>query len=214
MNTSQLFQVPIKDDDLNMFRSPVAQPEFNPRNCGGVSGQLLGLVTPKKANQMTQSEQGIFIADWANHISSIIRTPLYSVEKSIDLFENFFMNNLFPGFATLVVTYPAEGSGHFFVIAKSIDNQLVFLDAQIRRGFRNKIEYFNKFARPPAKFQVIFHEGSIPISQHKQYSDTILRIVITDCSNDVEMSGGKRKKQRKTKRLRRSKKTLRRRTKA
>ncbi len=214
MNTSQLFQVPLGDRELQMFRSPAAQPAFNPRNCGAVSGQLLGLVTPEISNAMTQAEAGAYVDEWINHLSGILRKPLYSPETPIDLFQNFFTNNLFPGFATLVAAHPVIGSGHFFVVAKSSDGQIMILDPQIRYGFRNSSEYFSNFRPPIARFSIIFHEASIPIAQHIQDSISILRNGLNQCSSDVEMSGGKRKKQRKTRRVRRSKKTLRRRAKA
>lgn len=224
--SSSLFQVRLNDADLRVFRSPQAQPAFNPTNCGAVAGQLLGLVTPKIANEMTQLEQGVFLDEWKKYVSSVLGNPVTNLPQDISKFESFFNTNLFPGFGTLVLTTsPPTNIGHYFVVAKSLDKRLVILDPQIRRGFFRFSDFLKILTPSPDTFYVLVRDSPRTTKQHENDYLAFLSKALETCniSNgevymdvepstpaDVVMEGAVRRKRRKTKRRLLAKRTLRR----
>jgi hypothetical protein len=222
--TSRLFQVPLSMSELNTFRTPESQPPTNPRNCGAVSGLLLGLVTPKKANEMTELRQGVYIHQWATYVSAILEKTVTDSMKDISTFKTYFKKNLFDGFATLVLTIPKEGQfGHYFVVAKLDGDRLVILDPQIRTGYYESDNY--PLPKPPlGKFSVLLRDTPQTPSVHTSDSVNFLAAALESCTisngevemevdpppRDVEMTAGRRRKRRKTKRRSLAKRTLRR----
>jgi hypothetical protein len=207
---SELFQIKLKDSDLTYFQTPASQPAINPKNCGAVTGQLLGLVNPKTANEMTILGQGVYPEEWRKYMQNILHEPISLHYYQISDIQRTFQRALFPGFGTIVGIYPESGSGHWFVIAKRLDNsELVILDPQIRRGFQSFQEYFNVGSWKPSKFGIFLR--SSPKSETQHYQDG-LSIALKQCAlqEDVVMEGTGRRKRRKTKRRLLAKRTLRR----
>lgn len=215
----------MNDADLRVFRSPSAQATFNPKNCAAVSGQLLGLVTPKIANEMTQLEQGVFLDEWENYVSNVIDNPVKHLEQDMTKFESFFNANLFPGFGTLVLALPFTANyGHYFVVAKSLDKRLVILDPQLRVGYFRLTDYKTNFATPPTRFLVLLRKSPLPPNQHENDALAFLAKALETCTlstgevymdidkppQDVVMKGTGHRKRRKTKRRLVTKRTLRR----
>ncbi len=193
-------------------------------NCGAVTGQLLGLVSPKTANEMTQLQQGSYLGEWVDYASKVIGSPLTIHTEPITEFTRFFTYALFPGFGTLVLTLPVnDGVGHYFVVGKSNDNRIVILDPQTRRGNLQPDEYFSQFSPPHKLFRVLFRDVPKTAKQHENDAISFLAPMMEKCNissgevymeedtpqTDVEMSAGRRKK-RKTKRRLLAKRTLRR----
>lgn len=221
---SSLFQVRMNDADLRVFRSPLTQPSFNPKNCGAVTGQLLGLVTPNVSNQMTELSQGVFLEEWETYVSSVLDNPVKRIEQDISKFESFFNANLFPGFGTLVLTLSTISFGHYFVVAKSVDGRLVILDPQLRVGYFSFAKYKTIFPNPPTRFIVLLRNSALSASQHENDSLAFLAKALETCTlstgevymdidkppKDVVMEGTGRRKRRKTKRRSLAKRTLRR----
>lgn len=216
----------MNDSDLRVFRSPESQPKFNPTNCGAVAGQLLGLVTPKTADEMTQLKQGGILSDWISYISKTLEQPVTYFQEDITSFQSFFMKYLFPGFATIVVTVPIENYGHSFIVAKSADNRLVILDPQLRTGYFDISQYFTKVLPSHRRFLVFIRDTPRTAKQHETDYMSFLAEAVKRCNissgevymdveapppQDVIMSGGtSRRKRRKTKRRLIAKRTLRR----
>lgn len=223
--SSSLFQVRLNDSDLRVFQSPKSQSLFNPKNCGAVTGQLLGLVTPKIADEMTQLQRGVFLDEWESYVSSVLGNPVRHVEQDIAEFESYFRRYLLPGFGSIVLTLPlSQQFGHYFVVAKSIDERIVILDPQIRRGYFVMNEYFSQLKPPPGKFIVLLRNAPRTATQHISDSVNFLAKALESCDissgdvymdveplppRDVEMKLGGRKR-RKTKRRLLAKRTLRR----
>lgn len=215
---SSLFQVKLNDSDLRLFTSPESQPAFDPKNCGAVTGQLLGLVSSKVANEMTIFRQGVYPDEWINYISSTIGSKVTFKYQSISKLQSFFDKALFPGFGTILAIYPKEGSGHWFVMAKTIDNRLVALDPQVRQWYTSIESYFKTGSWVPYKFGVFYRDRIRTQPQHETDNIAFLAKAFEQCSiasgdisqpPDVEMEGSSRKR-RKTKRRLLAKRTLRR----
>lgn len=224
--TSALFQTLLGPRDLRMFRTPSTQPEFNPKNCGAVTGQLLGLVTPRKAEEMTEQTQGVMIAEWIDFAKNVLHMDIGYQLHSIDTFTTIFQSQLFHGFGTLVLAIgKGETFGHYFVVAKSKDGQLAIVDPQLRKGFFNLSEYFSLIKPTPSSFYVLIRDTPKTSAQHESdYIDGFLANNLSQCltdmdrdmdvdvevsqPKDVEMKGGK--KRRKTKRRLIANRTLRR----
>lgn len=225
--SSFLFQVPLNERDLKIFRSPKSQPPFNPRNCGAVTGQLLGLVSPTTADQMTQLKQGVYPAEWVDYINNTIGNTLDFKRYNIGAFQSFFEKNLFPGFGTILAIYPKGfQGGHWFVMAKTLDNRLIVLDPQRRMGYYDIPAYFSSGSFTPVEFLVFLRETQRTPKQYENDSLAFLAKALETCnissgevymdedipqsSKDVVMEGTGRRKRRKTKRRLVAKRTLRR----
>jgi hypothetical protein len=212
--TSPLFQLRMSDRDIRLFQSPSSQAS-NPYNCGAVTGQLLGLVTPGTANEMTILQQGMFIKEWALYVSDSLQSPVTRHEESILRFERFSTYNLFPGFATLVLSFPdGNGMGHYFVVGKTQDNRIVILDPQSRKMFTDTSTYFSSFSPPHTRFIALFRTRPRTAAQHENDAINFLARQLETCmvsspGDDVQMKLGGRKR-RKTKRRSVAKRTLRR----
>lgn len=224
--TSVLFQTPLGPSDLRIFRTPSAQPELNPKNCGAVTGQLLGLVTPGMSQEMTEKEEGVMIAEWIDFAKAVLHMKIGYKIHPLDTFETVFQSQLFPGFGTLVLALgKGERFGHYFVVTKSKDGKLAIVDPQLRKGFFNASEYFSLMQPTPSSFYVLLRDSPKTPAQHESdYIDGFLANNLKEClkeidgdmdvdvevsqPKDAEMKGGK--KRRKTKRRLVSKRTLRR----
>jgi hypothetical protein len=195
---------------LEYFQSPESQPQINPRNCGAVTGQLLGLVGSKIANEMTMLMQGTYPAEWTNYVSTALNDNVTLNYYQIEGIGHSLKHELFPGFGTMVGIAPDEGHGHWFVVGKRLDNQaLVILDPQIRKGFLDFPSYFATGNFIPIKFAVFLRTS--PKTEQQHFLDG-LTFGSLQCSMqpDVEMQGARRRKRRKTKRRLVAKRTLRR----
>ena len=196
--SSRLFQVKLNDRDMKVFRTPSAQPFINPVNCGAVTAQLLGLVTPETANQMTRDVEGAVADEWVLFLSRVLQTNIVAEEYNRDEFEAFFDHALFPGFATVVLLLPNDKDGHYVVVGKSQAGVLVILDPQSRIGYFNvdDVYSFTTF--------VVFNRD-FPRTSYQHETDYIdfLAEIFSKC----KLNGGKRR--RKTKRRLIAKRTLR-----
>lgn len=223
--SSSLFQVRLNDTDFKVFRSPQSQPPFNPRNCGAVTGQLLSLVTPKVANEMTMYKQGVQLSEWTAYVSSVLGDTVDVVELPTESFLTFFNKNLLPGFGTIALVLPETRYGHYFVVAKSLDGRLVFLDPQIRKGFFSFDEYLTIFQYKIISFNALVRSSPRTATQHISDSTNFIAKALESCNissgevymnveppppKDVVMEGTGRRKRRKTKRRLVAKRTLRR----
>jgi hypothetical protein len=138
--TSQLYQVQLKKTDVEYFKNPQNQPSTNPMNCGAVTAQLLGIVTPLQSEAMTSLTLGTFTSDWEGAFSrfgmmdtrgkrvAVTSYRMRNASQGIQTVER----NLFRGFATPVLALRRTGVGHYFVVAKSKEDELYILDAQQR----------------------------------------------------------------------------------
>jgi hypothetical protein len=223
--TSQLFQVRLNDLDLKMFKSPETQPKFNPKNCGAVTGQLLGVVSQKASNEMTEKKLGLTTNEWTTYIQSVIGSPVQFTYEYISKFVPTFQKSLLPGFGTFVVVLPEQGIGHAFVVAKDLSGRLLFLDPQIRKGFYSINEYFSNRSLEPRRFAIIIHPNPKTAKEHDDIAIGFLANALAQCNissgevymdveplptSDVVMEGTARRKRRKTKRRLVAKRTLRR----
>lgn len=204
----------MSDRDLKIFKTPKNQPISNPTNCGAVTAQLLGLVTPEIAEIMTQEKQGLWIPEWEHYLSEKLEQPVRAVEYPRNQLEPYLSRKLFDGFATPVLFLPEERFGHYMVVGKS--NQLVFLDAQKRFGSFS-LDY-------PAETFIVFERSTARTAkQHETDYINFLTFFLAQCKigspdemdvdpvqEDVVMEGTGRRKRRKTKRRLLAKRTLRR----
>jgi hypothetical protein len=207
-----------------MFRSPEAQPAFNPKNCGAVTGQLLGLVTSKTANEMTKLGQGSYPEEWVNYISTTVGSPVKLKVYPFSTLESFFQANLFPGFGTSIAMYPESGSGHWFIVAKSRENRLVILDPQTRKGYFDVQSYVSTGGWVPTRFFVFLRNTPRSEKEHDadylgflakaleicDFSSIVEMEVEPPRQEDIVMEGTGRRKRRKTRRRLVAKRTLRR----
>lgn len=226
MEMSSLLQIRITNEQLRGFVSPIAQPDVNPMNCGAVAGQLLKLVTPDLANTMTMSGMGMYVSEWVQHTSGLVKKQTYGIDRDIRTFGDFFVSMLFPGFATLVGTYnPVTNTGHFFVIGRFLNGHLVILDPQLRKGYLNILNYFRENRPYDTRFVAIVMEKQQPAAFYDAFSKYLSESVESSCDPntkpygmdvdvtpefDVEMKLGGKRKRRKTRRRLLSKRTLRR----
>lgn len=225
---SSLFQIPIGERDLKLFQTPSNQPPNYPLNCGAVTAQLLGLVSPETANEMTFRQQGIYIQEWTAYASASFGSPVTSYIYPIASFDALFAESLLPGFATLVLTLPGvgKGLGHYFVVGKTPVGRLVILDPQVRRGFLNSTAYFQQFSPPHTSFLVLRRNTPRTGAEHENDAIGFLAKQLEQCNissgddemdidnteppPDIEMKLGGRRKRRKTRRRLLAKRTLRR----
>ena len=223
--SSSLFQVRITDRNLTGFVTPSSQPRIAPMNCAAVSGQLLGLISPGTADEMTRLGQGRPVEEWADHASKVIGSPVTIHTQPATEFTRFFAFALFPGFATLMLSLPTQNSiGHYVVVGKRLDGNIVILDPQKRRGYVTVNEYFPRFSPPHTRFLVLFRDAPKTLQQHERDALSFSAPMMDQCkissrtdamdedppqSTDVEMKRGGRKR-RKTRRRLLAKRTLRR----
>ncbi len=231
--SSSLLQIRMTNYQLRGFTSPISQPIVNPLNCGAVTGQLLKLVTPTVANNMTILGLGKFVQEWIDHTTGLLPQPTHATDFDIRAFKALFTKMLFPGFGTFVGTYsPLTKEGHFFVVGKFLNGQLVVLDPQLRKGYLNIENYFQENRPLDTHFIVIETKTKNSRTYYDKFSKYLLENVQGACdkkttpyamdedvppsadvemnsSSDVEMNLGGRKR-RKTKRRSLAKRTLRR----
>jgi hypothetical protein len=132
--SSNIFQVSLFDQDIQGYRRIQSQPLFNPLNCGASSANLLGIITPDKADQMTSDLEGINTLEWQNYLNSLAPdTVTYSFNKVI-LTEQVlkeFSDNIFPQFGTFILIQPSsKDHGHYCVLAKDKNYNIVIFDPQ------------------------------------------------------------------------------------
>lgn len=201
--TSNLFQLQLNDRDTRMFTNPPNQPANNPINCGAVTAQLLGLITPTVAEEMTARREGVMINGWVKTLNAMINPQKLTAViegMTIDTLTNL-QNRLFPGFATFVLATrldPAtnmETIGHYFVIARTETN-IYLIDPQIRRTFTG----------PDQIVQYLLEEGLTgnlyslhlqPPLTKSEHSSLYIEHFLADNLSRCR-TGGKRKNRRRT----------------
>lgn len=224
--SSKLFQVRLNQRDTRLFRTPESQPTEHPINCGAVSGLLLGLITPKLANELTQLERGQTATEWETYLSASTETPIHFNIIETTRMEHFFRDNLFPGFATFVAVLPAEQYGHAVVVAKSQDNRLAILDPQWKKVYMTFQSFLDSLPFSTKTVGVFLRDAPRTPKQHETDYMGFLAKALETCnissgevymdedipqsSKDVVMEGTGRRKRRKTKRRSLAKRTLRR----
>ena len=221
---SALLQVRMTNEQLRGFVSPTAQPTVNPQNCSAVTAQLLKLITPAMANQLTSANVRPYTQEWADYTSQLLRDKTYIETKSFTprTFAGLF-THLFPGFGTFVVTSDGN-TAHAFVVGRFLNGTLVILDPQIRKGYFNFERYFQDGRPRDNEISVIRTENMKPKTYYDGFSKYLAETIVGTCdlntspyamdedappSADVEMKLGGRKR-RKTKRRLLAKRTLRR----
>lgn len=226
MDTSPLLQIRITNEQLRGFVSPISQPKDNPMNCGAVTGQLTKLVSPQVAETMTITGEGKYVPQWVKHTTQLVGQQTNAIFYDIRIFNGFFMDRLFPGFATFVGSYdPVTNTGHFFVVGRFVNGQLVILDPQIRKGYLNIESYFKENRPNDTQLVAIILEKEQPLAFYDAFSNYLSENVESTCDRntkpydmdvdvtpefDVEMKMGGKRKRRKTKRRLLAKRTLRR----
>ena len=206
--------------------SPISQPEVNPMNCGAVAGQLLKLVTPEAAETMTITGKGMYITQWLKHTSELIGQQTDIITIDIRMFDDFFTKMLFPGFATFVGSYnPITNTGHFFVVGRFLNGQLVILDPQLRKGYINIVNYFKENRPYDTLLVAIRIKDKQTSAFYDAFSQYLMKNIESTCDPnttpydmdvdvtpefDVEMKVGGKRKRRKTRRRLLAKRTLRR----
>lgn len=149
--TSTLFQVPLTSHDVMGYKRIPSQPIFDPKNCGAASAKLLGLVTPMKADQMTQLGKGASIAGWLKFLNAGAPDGIVYNHTTVPLTEHSLIDiasGLFAESGTVILT-AAEGSlaGHYYVIVKRADLAVGVLDPQQGKcafGFEETKEFIQR----------------------------------------------------------------------
>ena len=201
--TSNLFQLQLNDRDTRMFTNPPAQPANDPVNCGAVTAQLLGLITPAVSEEMTARREGVFLANWVNTLNGIIgHKELTAVREAITLNAlTNIRNKLFPGFATFVLATRVdpitniETTGHYFVMARA-DGILYLVDPQIRRTFAGPDEIAQYLIAEGLTGTLYSLELKTPLTKTEQRSFYIEHFLADNLSRC--RTGGKRKNRRRT----------------
>lgn len=197
-NTSTLFQTQLRPEDVTFFENPANQPQYNPMNCGAVSGQLLGLVSKRSSEIMTAEKIGMGIQEWVDEFNKISDSPVYS-HNLVTLRD--IETSLFPGFATLVLFTRLDDLGHYCVVAKDSKNEIYILDPQSRIVVPS--EKISEYFKEQSFTDLVYVIRTPPRTKEEHlsaYIDEILSSQLSECR-----LGGKRKRstrKRKTRSLR------------
>lgn len=188
--TSTLFQVPLTSHDVMGYKRIPSQPIFDPKNCGAASAKLLGLVTPMKADQMTQLGKGASVAGWLKFLNAGAPDGIVYSHTTAPLTEHSLIDiasGLFTESGTVILT-AAEGSlaGHYYIIVKRADLAVGVLDPQQGKcafGFEETKEFIQRI-HPGASAGTI---GVFVVNQPRtmsqalsDYTDGILSRQIAD----------------------------------
>ena len=202
-----LFQVPITPQDVKLFQNPPSQPHFDAKNCGLVSGQLLGLLGPKKSDIWTAQtlQSGTTIAEWSAYFNTygkpsadmayrFLQAPI--APESL----NTVAENLFNNFATILfLKGSARPMGHIFVLSKYNDEYYI-IDPQIRQVFYGQtalIDYITRLNVVPGEMFII--EKNLPRTP-EEHTDDYINGFMANLIGECALAGGRRKRTRRNKR--------------
>lgn len=161
-----LFQVPIAMVDILNASRIQSQRPVNPGNCGAASGLLLGLVTVKMAEYLSAWDLSAPSA-WSNHWEYQLSNDGNQYSSVILKFKDVgdIKRNLFLSCGTIVgIRHPDKPIGHFVVIAKDMNNVLMFIDLQNGKLFSSDSDVINYVA---SVFNVPnTEEGLAPVELH------------------------------------------------
>jgi len=131
---SYLYQVPLQEADVRVYKKPVTQVAVNPQNCVAAASRLLGLI-PKSLTEKLSREgvapiTGDRIRARVNKYVEEERKKYYPISfKLTAALIDKFRISLFSHFATIVMSNSAT-RGHAFVIAKTEDGEIRSLEPQ------------------------------------------------------------------------------------
>jgi hypothetical protein len=191
---SSLFQTRLSKRDTAYFRNPDNQPAYNPLNCAAVSAQLLGIIPKSLAERMTARFEGAYIQEWEDALNYMAGKRIYRIQeaKMVDIY-----NDLFDGFATLVLFTRVNGPGHYCVLASGPDHELYLLDAQMREVYqgRGEIEPYLQRQRLDGPALVI---RTTPKTK-EEHVDTFINDVLSWQLSQCRLGGKKKRTTRKRK---------------
>lgn len=132
--TSTIFQVSLLHQDIEGYSRIPSQPLFNPLNCGATTANLLGIITPNKADEMTRNLEGVNTLEWENYLNRLAPdTVNYRFDKIILTEEVLteFSKEIFPQFGTIILIQSTfQKFGHYYVLAKDKNHNVVIFDPQ------------------------------------------------------------------------------------
>ena len=120
---SYLFQVPLQEADVRVYRRPAAQAAVAPQNCVAVTSQLLGLITPSLAEELSKEDAppitGPQIQDRINkHIAVDEKKYIGAGQPLTSAVIDTLRADLFPKCGTIVLSQSSSGKGHAFVVMR------------------------------------------------------------------------------------------------
>ena len=181
---STLFQVPLANHDVMGYKRIPSQRIFDPQNCGAATAKLLGLVTPMKADQMTQLGRGARVDGWLKFLNAGAPNGIVYSTTTAPLTEQSLVElamGLFAESGTVILT-ATDGNevGHYYVIAKDAKLTVGVLDPQQGRcayGFEQTKEFIQRVHPGASKGTITVFISNQPrtISQAlSDYTDGIL----------------------------------------
>lgn len=177
---TQLFQKRITPNDTKFFENPSTQPELNPMNCAAVSGQLLGIVSKKTAEEMTDKAIGKTLDEWILAMNKLGSTK-YSA-KDVDF--NTIYNQLFLGYATIGFFTRTDGTGHAAVIVRYTDGNTYILDPQVRDVYVNEdIVNFKRRGNYTDRIFVLYSNTPLTKEEYDTiFAEDILSALVHQCN--------------------------------
>ena len=133
--TSKLFQVPIAEDVFRSFWAPVRQAKVAPTNCVAVTLQFLGLLDYLRSEALG-AEGPIPEGEIIDHVNALYKDTSVQVVKIDKCKETErclggLLGVLFPSHGTIAGIFVADRDvGHAVVFARSIEDELVWIDPQ------------------------------------------------------------------------------------
>lgn len=191
---STLFQIPLRPEEVTYFENPKNQPDYNPMNCGAVSGQLLGFVSKQTSEIMTEKGIGMGIEEWVQEFNRVSGSQEYSSELTT-LAE--VEKDLFPGCATLVLFTRSGAVGHYCVLAKDSKNNIYILDPQARMVISRG--GFSEYFKQQLFTDFVFVIRTAPRTEDEHFSAYIDDILSSRLTSECRIAGKRKRSTRKRK---------------
>jgi hypothetical protein len=146
-----LFQFRITDDILDNWE-PLNATCISPENCVPTTLRLLDLINDEYANQLSlEVERTAMSADRIIEIVKDIATNIGTIRDiegigpmNIDYLNNI-RDRLIPGYGTIIALEKVinrRRKGHFTILAKRLDNSVVFIEGQTSQIFELRDRFF------------------------------------------------------------------------
>lgn len=120
---SYLFQVPLQEADIRVYKKPAAQSAVAPQNCVAVTSQLLGLITPSLAEKLSKEgappiREPQIQARINQHIDDDAKKYIAVGQPLTSEVIDTLRADLFPKCGTIVLSQSSSGAGHAFVVMR------------------------------------------------------------------------------------------------
>ncbi len=143
---SYLFQVPLQEADVRVYRRPAAQAAVAPQNCVAVTSQLLGLITPSLAEELSAAGappigEPQIQAQINKHIGDDAKKYLAVGQPLTSAVIDTLRADLFPKCGTIVLSQSSSGKGHAFIVmrpGKEVAIRIVDPQPQLCSGTTNE----------------------------------------------------------------------------